>query len=413
MRRFLDLPKGIAGRSGLTVVGLMASAWRVFRRMGRTVYSFLSLETPPPDDKPEPSLLKRLLDWEGVSFLTFLTIAFGLLALPHQYGKARFFFALAAAALALKIAMNVQARNYPRLLIAVLMATVAGMGVNRVNEWVTSLEVEENGKVPQTVIGSPATEGRGGEAEAEHAKSSALKLGLAPIVTIHRMQDEKGNPMRGGQYGLEGILRVENAKGNAARHVRSLQIAGDVDAGCDVYMAFYSRGDGSETIDSIDGECVRRKPFLQLSWISFPAGKARVDPDDEEFIRFRIASSFTGIDFVGSPKDYFGFRATNARPNFPFTSPYYRYLVEMTAVNPTDLSGIAWKLRGEVTSGKVKIRVRIDGELIDIPVSRIKPPQLWPDFLVEKRLNEELFYGIDEGIRTRLPSRADALVKPR
>ena len=59
------------------------------------------------------------------------------------------------------------------------------------------------------------------------------------------------------------------------------------------------------------------------------------------------------------------------------------------------------------------IRVRIDGELIDIPVSRIKPPQLWPDFLVEKRLNEELFYGIDEGIRTRLPSRADALVKPR
>jgi hypothetical protein len=321
---------------------------------------------------------------------------------------------LAAAALALKLAVNVQARNYPRLLIAVLVAIVAGMGVNRLNEWVTTLENEETDKALQTVLRPLAEQGKQHVATGEYRGKSPLKLELAPIVTIHRIRDEKGNPMRGGQYGLDAILRVENARGPVARHVRSLQISGEVDAGCGVYMASYSRGDGSETIDSIDLECVRRKPFFQLSWISFPTDEARVDPGEDKFIRFRIASPFTGIDFVGSPREYFGFRATNTKPKFPFTSPYYGYLVEITAVNPNDSTGIAWKLRDEVTAGMVKIRVRIDDELVEIPVKGIKSPHLWPDFMVEKRLNQELFYGIDErGIRAGLPSRIDPLVKPK
>jgi hypothetical protein len=52
----------------------------------------------------DKSVLKKIIGWEGVSFVSFLAIAFGLMALPHQYGKARWCFMFAGMALALKLA---------------------------------------------------------------------------------------------------------------------------------------------------------------------------------------------------------------------------------------------------------------------------------------------------------------------
>jgi hypothetical protein len=98
------------------------------------------------------SLLKKLFDWEGVSFVTLLTIALGLLALPHQYRPARLFFVFAATALALKLALSVDAKAYPRLLVAALSGIFAGVAVNQVNDWVTSLEVEESSKVETRTV---------------------------------------------------------------------------------------------------------------------------------------------------------------------------------------------------------------------------------------------------------------------
>lgn len=111
------------------------------------------LESRSKNTQETNSLLRRVLDWEGISFVAFLTIAFGLLALPHQYWWARLFFFLAGISLALKIALNVEANLYPRVLIAVLVATLAGMSINKVNTWVGSLEFEEYSKLnPRTVV---------------------------------------------------------------------------------------------------------------------------------------------------------------------------------------------------------------------------------------------------------------------
>jgi hypothetical protein len=101
------------------------------------------------------SALRKIFDWEGVSFLTFLTIALALLTLPNQQWWSRVFFMLAGCALALKIALNVKAGIYPRLLIAVLAAVVVGSVINRVNRWVDFLEFEELSKPTPLRVVSP------------------------------------------------------------------------------------------------------------------------------------------------------------------------------------------------------------------------------------------------------------------
>jgi hypothetical protein len=99
-----------------------------------------------PKTNDDRSMLKKIIGWEGVSFVAFLAIAFGLVSLPHQYDKARIAFMLSGIALALKLAVEVRGGLYPRFLVALLVAVLAGISINRVNDWVTSLEIEESTK---------------------------------------------------------------------------------------------------------------------------------------------------------------------------------------------------------------------------------------------------------------------------
>lgn len=99
-----------------------------------------------PIPKPDKSFLQRFLDWEGISFVTLSLAGLGFLTVPHSYPIAKLCFIGAATSLAIKLALGVKTTLYPRVLIAVLAATVVGVGVNRVNDWVTDLEREEASK---------------------------------------------------------------------------------------------------------------------------------------------------------------------------------------------------------------------------------------------------------------------------
>lgn len=93
-------------------------------------------------EEPSPSLLKQFLSWDGVSFVFFTVLAFGFLQLPHQFDKARWCFIAAAMALIIKVVNSVNVKLYPKLLIAILGAVAAGFVVNRIDDWVTRLEID-------------------------------------------------------------------------------------------------------------------------------------------------------------------------------------------------------------------------------------------------------------------------------
>lgn len=97
------------------------------------------------------SILREFFGWDGFSFVFFTGLAFAFLQLPYQYDKARWCFIAAAMALVIKVVHSVNVQSYyPRALIVVLSAILAGLGVNRINDWVSKLEVDAIAReVPQ------------------------------------------------------------------------------------------------------------------------------------------------------------------------------------------------------------------------------------------------------------------------
>lgn len=241
-------------------------------------------------------------------------------------------------------------------------------------------------------------------------------VGLHLITTIQRVKDPAGGYMKGGQNDLVGILRVKQY-GLRSRHVKSLQIIGDVAADFDSYSSMFSKGDGTETIDELERRYLETKPFYHISWVCFPIEQRAIDATDEEFIKFHITQSLGSIVMTTgagvSGKDYFGFWSTNQHPKFPLTSPAWWLIVNFSTTNRTDLTGLYPVLRDEVKTGGVKFIVDIDGELVSIPVKEIKFP--WAVSLnetyIDKGLSQDLYYGIDRGNRTAIPTTNDPLVK--
>jgi len=76
------------------------------------------------------------LSLTGIAFLT----------VPHGWMISRMCFTSAVTVLVIKVVLNLEAALYPKIIIAVLGSIVAGVGVNKINNWVTSLELDEASK---------------------------------------------------------------------------------------------------------------------------------------------------------------------------------------------------------------------------------------------------------------------------
>jgi hypothetical protein len=123
---------------------LLRSAWeRQQQLQARDVVQRADQVIEAPKEK---SLLSKFFDWEGVSFATLALTGLTLLTIPHGYPVARICFIGAAASLVIKLTLGVKTAIYPKILIGVLASIVAGIGVDKVNDWVASVEVEEASK---------------------------------------------------------------------------------------------------------------------------------------------------------------------------------------------------------------------------------------------------------------------------
>ena len=243
---------------------------------------------------------------------------------------------------------------------------------------------------------------------------ASVELKIALITTIHRAREKAGGYMKGGQNDLVAVLRATQHNGKVIRHVRSLQVVGDVEADCGSYIAaFFPDLHGQYSEEYLDNECADKKPFFHLSWISFPRrGDTRIDINDEEFAYFAISQSGGSISI--NP-ELFGFRGTHTAPKYPMTYQTWSLLVRFSGVNRIDLTGYGPVLRDELKSGKVKMQANLDDQIMDIAARDIRFP--WAvslsDDAVTKMLPQDLFYGIDNGNREAVPSKTDSLVKPK
>src|SRR5206468_370722 len=103
-----------------------------------------------------------------------------------------------------------------------------------------------------------------------------IDISLSLIPTILRVKDPAGGYMRGGQNDLVGVVRIRQRNGKSARHVRSLQITGEIAADFSSYVGLFSKGDGTESEDDVEADYNKRRPFFRLSWISFPLSPIRL-----------------------------------------------------------------------------------------------------------------------------------------
>lgn len=372
----------------------------------RIVLSYARLEQPTSE-----SLTKERNAW--FDRLLGVLIPAASVALPfHFYRASALLFVFAGLDLALLIALNLKGKNYFRLLAAIAIAAGFAMIANFINDWFNHVEMSENSKAALVVERAPIKPSGSPAVAPKPSWKPSVDVDMAPIVSVHRSRDERGNLMNGAQYGLAAILRIRNKSKTTPYHVRSLQVVGDVRVDCGVYGSVFP-ADGTITEDFINAECLRRKPYFQLSWISHPLGEAHVQPRDEEFVRFNIASRFTAIEYVGDLKDYLGYGDSGARPKFPLTSPYPWFVVQAVTINPKDQTVMVFALRDEVKAGRVKIRMQIDNDVVDVPIKNIQHPRTWAGTFVEQAINQDLFYGIDNGRRVGVPTPTDPLVKPR
>lgn len=248
--------------------------------------------------------------------------------------------------------------------------------------------------------------------------SPKVNVSIALITTIERMKDPHGGYMKGGQYDLFAVVRVEQINGVRTRHLQSLQVVGDVLADYGSFLVTFGKNDGTESMSDIDSKFESFKPFYHLSWVVFPLEQSTIDESDVKYIKVQISNSLGETTWpfdsrTSSAKDCFGFESTNQKPKFPMTVPTWNQLVQFTKINKQDSIWIYPTLRDEVKNGKVKIQVNLDGQIIDVPVENIKFP--WPvslsQYSIEKTVPQDLFYGIDNGLRTGIPTPDDPLLQ--
>jgi hypothetical protein len=227
------------------------------------------------------------------------------------------------------------------------------------------------------------------------AANPHVDVWLALITKIYKMRDERGAYMKGGQNDVIGVLRVQQHHGVRIRHVRALKINGTAPLPCTAYLSVFGK-DGA-SVESIFDECNQRKPYVRISWSSFPLDQNRIDNEDEQFIRFNISDNLGAFSFPdGDQRRSIGFAVPPSEPELSITSPVWYLLVRFSGTR-SDLTGINPTPTDEVKNGSIKLQALLDEETIQIPSAHITCP--WTvsltDSSIKQTLAQELFYGLD------------------
>lgn len=100
----------------------------------------------------DKSLLQKIFDWEGISFVTLSGFALGAWGV-ERYTGVRILFLLAAGVLAIKLSSSISGlRVRYRIPAVIVAAAICGMLVNRLNDEVTGSETEKKSRPRYGVV---------------------------------------------------------------------------------------------------------------------------------------------------------------------------------------------------------------------------------------------------------------------
>ena len=129
-------------------------------------------------------------------------------------------------------------------------------------------------------------------------------------------------------------------------------------------------------MEQLAAACKECKPIYSLSYISFPTpdSPVRLDSNDEIFVRFRVAheeESYSYPTGAGGLKDFIGCEAKGEQPKLLYTFPYSGHIVFFARLPNREVRP---ELNNDVRTGRVKLRVDLDGEMFEISPSAITIP---------------------------------------
>ena len=233
-------------------------------------------------------------------------------------------------------------------------------------------------------------------------ETAVLSIELAPRVLTHDFYDEiDGQRRRHWEYGFGMVARIRNT-GKTTEHVRALYIVGDVDADFgDYVMTFGVNRDSNET----SVEYQQRKPYYRVSLVSWPINDSKIEPNDEQFVRFMIldpTNTSTKVIIRGTDSSrYFGFRAQNpSPPSILTTVPRMSLFVTFGKSlhrEPGSPYFYAPSLRDEIKTDRLKFQLKMSNTLEIVSTKQLQEVDLIPVDIWNNQTPQGIFFKTSWG----------------
>lgn len=204
----------------------------------------------------------------------------------------------------------------------------------------------------------------------------SLVLKLTPYVVVERLFSKSDNPdIQGTAFYSFGLVLYAQNNYRMARNIRQIEISGNTPLDFSDYIGARSR-DGI-SMDELEKEFIKRKPYYDLSLVTYPKGGGRIEGDGtERFIQFDLMKpNAYGARFWNLPvQDYVGYKDTPTPPKKLTTEPNLKDLVTFSRRDPRNFQ--EWqgpKLRKEIADGTIKFDVLVDSTAMTLQPSNINP----------------------------------------
>jgi hypothetical protein len=233
-------------------------------------------------------------------------------------------------------------------------------------------------------------------------ETAVLSIELAPRVLTHDFYDEiDGKRRRHWEYGFGIVARIRNT-GKTTEYVRALYIVGDVDAEfSDYVVTFGTNRDINET--AIEYE--KRKPYYRVSLVSWPINASKIEPNDEQFVRFMIldpTNTSTKVILRGTDSNrYFGFHSQDpSPPSILTTVPRIQLFVKFgKSLNrePGSTYFYAPILRDEIKTASLQFQLKMSNKLEIVSTKHLQETDLIPIDIWNNQTPQDIFFKTSWG----------------
>lgn len=243
-----------------------------------------------------------------------------------------------------------------------------------------------------------------------------LRVEIAPLVVLRDVHYHMDNTdVHGARYGLAVIAKVANG-GRNSTSVTKMCVTGRIDLTFQQYLSHLPNT--GLTLESCSTEFHTKKPYVHISWVSWPSGIRRIDGESEEYVRFEvIPPQHLGTTvYTGDPLAYLGYLEGTHRPQALTRTPSLDLIVTFLRSQPDFIHVLSPRLKEEFSSAVARFSLFFDSQRNSpehvIPAQLIRMPYIVSEKEWESVTSQELFHRTNAWDRSA-PSGRDELTGAR